>query len=286
MLSRIWGLASRQSKVALAAVALAAAAFAPSTAQAADEKPGSAYSFSFGTDVTSHFISYGADVWGGGDEFAPFGPRSTAFTYGTMTAKFSDNLSGFVNVWSDLNNNVDSAIGGPIQEVDVNAGLTLSLDKLSLTVAHGYWIYAGDEEKILDLVVGYNDADLLAKGFALNPSVTVHWRYDGNNSQTKGFCVVPGIKPSFTFGEGAYPVTLAIPVSVAIFEGGFQGGDGGIGFVSAGATLSVPLAFIPVKYGNWTASASATYYYTPKDQIPGNPEENFVVTALSVGVAF
>ncbi|HEX8913413.1 MAG TPA: hypothetical protein VF796_13715, partial [Humisphaera sp.] len=283
MLSRIWGLASRRSKVAvMAAAALVAAALAPSTAKAADEKPGSAYSFSFGTDVTSHFISYGADVWGGGNNASPFNPNSTAFTYGTMTAKFSDNLSGFVNVWSDLNNNVNSGIGGPIQEVDINAGLTLSLDKLSVTVAHGYWIYAGDEEKILDLVVGYNDADLFAKGLALNPSVTVHWRYDGNGSQDKGLAVVPGIKPSFTFGEGKYPITVAIPLSIAIFEGGFQGGDGGIGFYSGGVTASVPLAFIPAKYGNWTASASATYYHTPKDQIPNNPNENFIVTALSV----
>lgn len=288
MPSSIRGVFSRRARLAAAAVtALAATTLTGPAARAQEERVGSAYSLSFGTDASSHFISYGADVWAGGDEFSPFSARSTVFTYGTLTAKFADNLSGFVNVWGDLNDNVDSGIGGPIQEVDVNVGLTLTLDKFSITGAHGSWHYAGEVEKIADLVVAYNDGGSLIPNVGLNPNVTFHYRYDGNNGQEPGLAVVPGIKPSFTFGaDTKYPVTLGIPVAVAFFQDGFQGGDSGLGFVSAGAVVSVPLAFVPPKFGLWTASASATYYHTPEDTIPNNPEENFVVTALSLGLSF
>lgn len=287
MPSRIRGVSSRRARSA-AAIALAAAAFTGSPARAQEEAVGSAYSLSFGTDYTSHFISYGADVWGGGDEFSPFSARSTAFTYGTLTSKFTDNLSGFVNVWGDINNNVESGIGGSIQEIDVNVGLTLTIDKFSITAANGLWVYSGDEEKIFDVVVGFNDGGTLIEGVGLNPNVTLHYRYDGNGTQETGLVVVPGIKPSFTFGaDSQFPVTLAIPVAAGFFtDDGYQGGDSGFGFLSAGGVVSVPLAFVPKQFGLWTLSASAIYYYTPEDQIPNNPDEHFVVTALSLGMSF
>ena len=50
---------------------------------------------------TSHFVSFGADVWGGGDEVSPFSPRSTVFAEGTFTLALADNLSVYLDVWSD-----------------------------------------------------------------------------------------------------------------------------------------------------------------------------------------
>jgi len=295
MLPSITSLFSRPARTAAVAFALTAAGLSAGTARADDTVVGSAYSFSFGTDYTSHFISYGADVWGGGDEFSPFSARSTAFTYGTLTAslgKIGDSvgLSGFVNVWGDINNNGPSGIGGSIQEIDVNVGVTASIDQFSITLANGLWMYGGDEEKIADLVVAYSDGDSIIPGFALNPSLTLHYRYDGNGGQDTGLVVVPGIKPAIKVGEasfGDYAPTIAFPVAAGFFtDDGFQGGDSGFGFFSAGVAVSVPLAFVPEQFGAWTLSASATYWYTPEDQIPNNPDEHFVVTALSLGLAF
>lgn len=295
MLSGIKSLVSRRVRAAAVAVALASTALTASTAQAEEVAPGSAFSLSFGTDYTSHFISYGADVWGGGDEFSPFSAKSTAFTYGTLSAdlgSLGDDVSftGFVNVWGDINNNTESGIGGSIQEIDVNVGVTATFGNFSITAANGLWIYAGDEEKIFDVVVAYSDGDTIIPGFALNPSVTFHYRYDGIGSQETGLVIVPGIKPSITIGEeqfGVYAPTIAFPVAAGFFtDDGFQGGDSGFGFLSAGVAVSVPLAFVPPQFGTWTLSASATYWYTAEDQIPNNPEEHFVVTALSLGLAF
>ncbi|MBC7785776.1 MAG: hypothetical protein H7144_18265 [Burkholderiales bacterium] len=266
-----------------AAAAALAIACGTSVTQAADD----AYTFSAGVDATSHFISFGADVWGGGDEYSPFSAKSTAFGYGTLTAAFSDQLSGFVNIWSDLNDNVDSAIGGPIQEVDFNVGLAYTVDKFTIGVAHNYWLYAGDNENAVELSIGFNDADMISEGFALNPSLLIHWRYDGQGAQDESGVVQLGVKPAWTFAkESEYPITLAVPAAVALFTDSYQGGDSGFAYANIGLSASVPLKFIPEKFGAWSASASATFWYTPDDAIPGNPEESFVVTALSVGFSY
>lgn len=271
-------------RISMGAAAMLLAVGASSSAVQADVK--SPYSLSLGVDFTSHFISYGADVWGGGDEPSPFSENSTMFVSGTLTAQISDQLSVFANVWSDNNNNVESAIGGNIQEIDVNLGATYTVDKFAFTIANGWWDYAGSVEHVLDGTVAFNDADMIAKGFALNPSFTLHWRYDGNGGQDEGVAGVFGIKPTFTLAaDSKFPVSLSVPASVAIFSDNFQGGDSGFGYASVGLGASVPLSFVPEKFGAWSASANVTYFFTSDDAIPGNPEENFFVTTLSVGMA-
>lgn len=283
MLKGICRRLARRAIVMAAGAGLMLAGFA-SPVQAADED--SAYSFSFGYDKSSHFISYGLDVWGGGGDACPFSGDSTSFAYGTVTAKFSDQISGFVNVWADVNDNIDSDIGGSVQEIDLNIGGTFTMDKFSFTLAHGCWWYAGDTEHIIDFTVAYADGESFVPGLSINPSVTVHWRYEGNGGQDEGVAIVPGIKPTFTLNkESDYPITISLPISVAFFSDDFQGGDSGFGYFSAGVAASVPLSFIPPKFGAWSVTGSVTYYCTDDDAIPGNPADQFTVTAISVGVS-
>lgn len=258
-----------------------------------DERVGSMLSYSAGVDFTSHFISFGADVWGGSHEISPFSARSTAFAYGTITAKFTDEFSGYVNLWSDNNDNVDSEIGGPVQEIDFNVGLNYTLDKFTFGVAHTYWMFGGGAEKAFEASVVYSDADLwegTLDGFALNPSFLIHYRYDstGDLDLENAGVLQAGIKPTYTFDQvDDYPISIALPMNVGYFTDPYQGGSGaGVGYINGGISASVPLAFIPKGYGNWTVSLSEIYYHTVNDQIPGNPTDNFFVTTLSVGVAF
>jgi hypothetical protein len=297
MLSRIRGEILRPCRLAAAtaAVALATAAL-PSTsfAQEAVEDE-SVYSFSAGVDFTSHFISYGNDVWDGEDDANPFGNDSTAFGYATMNVAMADNVTLWFNIWSDINNNAEDSIGGKIQEIDLTAGLTFTMDAFAFTVSHGCWLYAGDEEKIIDFVIAYTDSWF--DGFTINPSITAHWRYDEHAGQAQdGWAIVPAIKPSFTLnGESEYPITIGFPMAIGFMTDEFQDpsggvvdeGDSGIGYYSVGGAVSVPLSFIPPKYGSWSVSGSLIYYMTDEDVIveESNPDDSFLVTAVSLGAS-
>jgi hypothetical protein len=275
----------RRASIGVVALLVAVTA-SSSIARAGDKSP---YSFSAGVDWTSHFISYGADVWGGGGDASPFSDRRTMFVYGTLTLAFTDQLSGFVNIWSDVNDNIDSDIGGMVQEIDLNVGGTYTIEKFSITLAHGCWLYASDVEHVIDLTVAYGDADMLYKGFSLNPSVNVHWRYNGNGSQEEGVAVVFGLKPSYTvLSDTKFPITLSVPMSAAFFlTDEFQGTDGDSGFAYAtiGVGASVPLSFIPEKFGAWSVNGSLIYYCTESDALPNNEDAGFWVSSIGIGMS-
>lgn len=141
-------------------VALAAASM---PALAADNISGDV-----GFNTNSHFVSYGADVWGAGDGF--YGPRMTNSIYGDLAIKITSDLSYALNVWTDLNSNVPSGIGGSIQEVDINNTISYNLGHgFSTSATYGAWSYAGDVEEVVDIALGFDDTGTIFDGFAFNP---------------------------------------------------------------------------------------------------------------------
>ena len=213
------------------------------------------------------------------------GPRSAS----TSTTAFS----AVVGVWSDINDNVESEIGGDIQEIDVYAGIGYEPDSgplrgLSFGLTYQEWYYAGDEERILDFSVAYDDSkwwETLGENFAglaLNPSAIFHYRLDGNGGQEEGLAIVLGIEPGYAFEQiEDYPITLSLPIGVGLFpDDDFQGGDDFYGYTYVGASAGMPLGFIPDDYGSWEVGANLTYYFTNDEAIPGNPDENFLTGSL------
>lgn len=246
--------------------------------------PGDRVSGNVGVSYNSHFISYGADIWGGGDDF--FGSESTTFVFADISLDLAPFTATF-GVWSDINDNVVSEIGGEIQEVDVFAGLAYTFDRFTVGATYQEWYYASDEERIVDLSIAFDDTGLLFEDFALNPSFLAHLRVDGNGGQEESEAYVLGIAPAFTILESTdFPVTLAIPASVAFFSEGFQGGDDGFGYASVGATLSTELAFIPKEFGTWTGSVNVTYFHTDEDAIPNNPDDDFLTGSVGLTLSF
>ncbi len=231
----------------------------------------------------SHFISYGADVWGAGDEF--FGSESTWFLTGSATFQIFDPFSINVGIWTDVNDNVGSAIGGTLQEVDVWVGGSLSLGIVTAGITYQAWIYAGDTEKILDFTLDLDDSEFLGD-FALSPSFIWHVRTDGNGAQEEGSVIQLSVSPGFDLIEDA--LSVSIPAGIAFFlTDDFQGGtDGGYGYSYLGVSFGVPLSFIPGSYGDWAFNFDVIGYFTDDDAIPGNPEENFVTGSFGISVAF
>jgi hypothetical protein len=254
------------------------ALFGASGAFAADNVSGDV-----GITYNSHFVSFGADVWGAGDDF--YGDRSTTSIYGDLAIKVTDDFTISLNGWSDINDNVPSGIGGHLQEVDFNVGGAYTVGKFTISETYGAWSYGGDVEQVLDTAVGFDDTGVFIPDFAFNPKVLWHYRVSGNGAQQIGSAIVLSIGPSFPLG-GSF--SLAIPAGVAFFTtDDFQGGTkSGYGYSYLGGSLSTPLTFIPAAYGAWTVNFDLIAYFTEHDAIPGNPQESFLTGSLGLKVAY
>lgn len=269
---------SKISGRGLAACGAGLVMLASTSAMASDKVSGN-----FGVSYNSHFISYGADVWGGGDDF--YGDESTMFVWGGLDIAITDALSFNVGAWADVNDNVPSSIGGDIQEIDYWIGASYAIDIVTLGITYQRWNYASDVEEVVDLSVGLDDSGFYGGDFALNPSVVWHFRTDGNGLQQAGSAVVLSVGPSFDLTE---EVSFTIPAGVAFFlDDDFQGGtEDGYAYSFAGGSLGVPLSFIPSDYGSWALNFDVIGYFTEADAIPGNPEEDFVTGSVGLTLAF
>jgi hypothetical protein len=211
----------------------------------------------------THFISYGQDVWGVGNDWGEW------FFHPSFELDFqiTDSLQFYVNVWADVNDQIEGDIGDYVQEVDVNVGFYYTLDKFKFQLGYGSWNYASQTEHIIDGKVSYLDG-------LINPFVAVHGRVGIDiPGYDEGVVAQVGVAPSTTVG----PVTLSFPVTVSFDTDGFHAGDGGFAYVSAGVGASVPI------HKQISLSIGATYYHTQDDVIP-NVDEDFVVG--SAGIVF
>jgi hypothetical protein len=264
-----------QTLLAAAPFLAAVPATLADTAAATTPEPPPEAPFTTGTlalFVDTHFVSYGADVWGAGKDWDDllFHPSlELGFDLG-------GGLKAILGTWWDVNDNARSSIGNEVQEIDVWAGFGYSTGDWSFTALYQEWMYNFQSERIVDLKAAHSHF--------LKPNLTLHFRTDSENQgQDDGLAAVLGIAPGKTF-DGAGGLSLSFPVNVAYDTEGFHGGDAGWSFLSAGATASVPLKFI--SKGNWSFTAGVTYYLTNEDVIPGNPEENFLTGSTGVTLSF
>jgi hypothetical protein len=211
----------------------------------------------------THFISYGQDVWGVGNDWGEW------FFHPSFELDFqiTDSLQFYVNTWADVNDQIEGDIGDYVQEIDVNVGFYYTLDKFKFQLGYGSWNYASQTEHIIDGKVSYLDG-------LINPFVAVHGRVGIDiPGYDEGVVAQVGVAPSTALG----PVTLSFPITVSFDTDGFHAGDGGFAYVSAGVGASIPI------HKQISLSVGATYYHTQDDVIP-NADEDFVVG--SAGVVF
>jgi hypothetical protein len=226
-------------------------------------------------DVNSHFISYGADVWGDGSSMSSptFNPSLE------LNFALPADLTFTLGTWWDVNSKAggdSSPLGGRIQEVDVYYGLSYTANAFTFGVTYQNWMYGGQTEDILDFTLGIDTF--------LSPSLTVHQRLDeGASGGNTGTVLVLGVSHDIALG----PVTVSIPLNVAYFlkdDFHFTGADDGFGYGSIGLNTSIPLAFTEA-YGGWSLNGGLTYYVT-SDSVVGNSKDNFLTASLGVSVDF
>jgi hypothetical protein len=272
-----------------------AAAFGAALALAAgtgSALAGDGFSGDVSVSYNSHFVSYGVDVWHGGSTLfkgnvsPTFVNGDLYYTAGALT------LTG--NVWFDIlgeKGGGTNGLGGSIQEVDLNLGAAYAIGPVTLSATYGRWNYPGgpglkgDAEGIVDLAASFNDADMLIKGFAINPKITAHIRVDKGAGQVDtGTAIVLAIGPSVALG----PVALSFPAGAVFFTTkDFQGGtDDGYAYSYAGISASYPLSFIPTKYGTWSVFTDWIGYFTEAKAIPSNPKKDFLTADVGIKLAF
>lgn len=103
--------------------------------------------------------------------------------------------------------------------------------------------------------------------------------------------------PTFTFKPTPnLPIKLTFPTYISVGPEHYWGAvnpDGNVGVFSASANATVPLNFIPGRYGNWSATVGVTYFYLINENLlaageilSGNNNRNVVVGTVGVGVNF
>lgn len=237
-----------------------------------EEKP--AFSGWMSFDLNSHFISYGADVWGGGTNWnkGVFNP-SMELAWATPVP----GLTFVVGTWWDVNNNTPSSIGGMIQEIDVWTGASYAWKELSATVLYQAWNYGGQTEQILDVILKYSN------NMFLNPAITIHNRLDpgaaeGGGGQNGTFFV-----PNLSYNIKLGPVTITPSAAMGFATKYFHGAGGGYAYTALGLNGSVPIPYLP---GSWELHGGITYYNTNNYVIPSNPANNFVTGNVGIKLSF
>ena len=210
-------------------------------------------------------------------DFTLFEAKDAAVSKGTF----------FGGIWNSLHSqHTDAGLTSADPDTGVRPGVTTDMwyefdwylgaafDFGDFNLNLSYWEFISPNQgfgtsKNWQAKLAYNDTKLWNggkdSGFALKPYGIVFLETDGKagSGSDEGIYVELGVEPTiFTLGkEGTYPLAFSVPAKVGLGFSDFYEDDDMLGFVSVGLKASVPMAFMPTKYGAWTASAGVYYYY-------------------------
>ena len=216
------------------------------------------------------------------------------------------NLTFVTGVWNSINTHQHDPYVGPWNELDYFASLSASVGKFNGTLTYSPWFsppHAFHVEETSDFKLGYDDTGMFSKDFALHPYVDFFYSISGDSTVILGrhgstYYFELGVAPSYTYkGLGAdWPVTITVPVYFSVGQKHFWTQDGtgnNFGVLSAALNFSVPLKFIPVRYGFWHADAGVQYFNLLNGSLldagtlaSGNTNRNVVNSSIGIGVNF
>ncbi|MEA3275389.1 MAG: hypothetical protein U9Q81_08925 [Pseudomonadota bacterium] len=235
-------------------------------------------------DYNTHFVSYGADIWGGGSNWRS--SRIGTFNPSLELVLAMEPVSIYAGAWADVNRHGVPQYGDTVQEIDVWLGIGYRQERFDFGVTYQEWYYLEQTERIVDTWLFFDDTGLLIEDFAFTPSLLVHSRVSAKFADS-GSVLELRLDPGFSPATGdTSSLRLSIPVRLGFLEKGFSGGDAGFGYASIGVQLSQPLTFITSRYGDWYANGGLTFYHTEKDVIPDNPDADFLTGNAGLSLRF
>ena len=213
-------------------------------------------------------------------------------------------------IWNSIDTaEAGNARVGPWDEMDIFLGFNATVaDNFGLALTYGAWNFpqsgGPDTEHVMDLKVSYDDSKWWSNGWALHPYADIFWSIAGASNVILGRrgdtgYLELGIVPTYTWKASAeYPITFTFPTYFSVGPKNYWDATGAItnshlGVFSASANASMPLAFIPTKYGFWHADLGFTYDYLMNDALlaaggiaSGNDNHNVIIGSLGFGVNF
>jgi hypothetical protein len=212
-------------------------------------------------------------------------------------------------VWNSINTAQHDPFVGTWNELDYFATASGNIGKFSVAFTYSPWNsppHAFTTEENIDIKVQYDDTGMLLPGFAFKPYVDWFWAVAGDspviNGRSSTFYFEVGVQPTYTLKYfNDYPITFTVPTYVEVGEPKFWGADtnaetksdGPVGDFSIALNGSVPLPFIPAKYGFWHADAGIQFFWLVNDALlragglaSGNTDRTPVNASVGIGVNF
>lgn len=230
-------------------------------------------------DANSHFMSYGANVWG--KDTKDIGDHTLFNPSAGLDYSLGDIGTLYVGMWMDINDLADGDIknfggfGSDVQELDLWIGFTHSIDKLTIDWCLQSWLYAGENEGIFDVTFSYDTM------FA--PYFKIHNRFEtvGDGQQKGQMYEIGG-----TLYEGEYEgLAYGFGIGVGFSFEDYHSGNGADGYTYSflGANAGY------VIYSNDSIEVDLhgglTYYNTNKNAT-GNADEGYLTANFGVGFSF
>jgi hypothetical protein len=173
-------------------------------------------------------------------------------------------VSLFIGTWNSVTSSglgfgdaEDTRSPANFYESDFYVGVSTSLGA-GVSASASYIVYAypssGGDIGEVDIALSYDDSEHLGN-FALSPYVLFAFETSNSFTDTDAGYFEFGIEPSYTLMENSdYPISISTPMAlgVSMYEGYY--GDNTAGWGTVGGAVSVPLAFVPAGYGDWSAS--------------------------------
>jgi hypothetical protein len=214
-------------------------------------------------------------------------------------------LAIITGVWNSINLNQDDAFVGPWNELDYFLSLSGSVGKFTGTLTYSPWYsppHAFHIESTSDFKVAYDDTDAIIKGFAFKPYVDFFYSISGDSTVILGrhgstYYVEFGMAPSYTLKAVAdYPITFSVPTYFSVGPKNYWDvteKSSNFGVFSTAINATVPLSFIPIKYGAWHADMGLQYFYLLNDSLlaagglaSGNNNRNVLNASIGIGFNF
>ncbi len=243
--------------------------------EAEPDDTGSSLTFSGGVDIASAYYFRGIPQVTQGVVIQPYANLGISLVEQDEDVPVGLGLN--FGTWNSLHSAQST---DPWYESDFTAGASLILPGGVTFGASYVYIYApslGDifaEE--IDLSLAIDEKKLLGIGetplnFALSPSALVAFEVDGGSdglgvAGAPGIYLELGLAPSITLDviEG-YPITLAVPLKVGLSIDDYYessvGGDETFGYFDATVAATVPLSFIPPRFGSWSLTGTVHFLF-------------------------